>query len=131
MQALPPEIWIGIIGGLPSRYQRSCLSVSKLFRSISLQYLFASVTVRLGIARDFYLADEDRWCPQNDSEKAGADAAMNRSCDLLRYVVHSPLSGLAAAVKNVSVRAYSYYGESPPPDLLGTFFLVPLLNFSQ
>ena len=131
-QVLPAELWIQIIRELPSHYQRSCLPVSKLFHDISLQCIFTSINVRLGLARDFYIADEDRWCPQNNQEEAEADAAICRSCELLQHIVRSPWSGLALAVRNVSVRAYSYCGEPPPTELLSTSYPpVLLLNISQ
>ena len=116
--SLPTEIWTQIIQRLPAHYQRSCLSVSKLFHDIALQFVFASVTVRLGNVRDFYLADEDRWCNWTNLEEADTDAAVARSYELLQHIARS-LSSFAPVVKQVSVRAYAFPGHDPPVELLG------------
>ena len=107
IQVLPAELWLQIIRQIPSDYQRSCLSVSKLLHDISLQCVFLSINVRLGLVRDLYLADEERWCPWTSQEKAEADTAIRRSCELLQHIVRSPSGPLTQAVKYVSVRAYS------------------------
>ena len=119
MRVLPAELWIQIIRELPSHYQRSCLSVSRLFHDISLQYVFASINIRLGLLKDNYLADKEEWHICEVEEQVEAEIAMRRSYELLRHVVRSPRSSLTQTVRNVSVRAYSYRGKSPPKELLG------------
>ena len=125
---LPAEIWIQVIRELPFHYQKSCLSISKFFHDISVQYVFASINIRLGSMRDFYLADEDMWCHRNAYEKAEADAAVDRSYELLRHLTSSSAqaaAGLVRAVKYVSVRAYLFSGESLPTGILGMFHNSP------
>ncbi|KAM5539333.1 hypothetical protein V8D89_007024 [Ganoderma adspersum] len=120
---LPTETWIQVIRELPFHYQKSCLSISKFFHDIAVQYVFASINIRLGNMRDFYLADEDRWCNWNADEKAEADAAVNRSYELLKHLTSSSAqaaAGFVRAVKYVSVRAYFFPGESLPDGLLDT-----------
>ena len=117
---MPPEFWIRITQELPSHHQRSFLSVSKLLHDISLQYVFASINVRLGLLKNRYLADEGAWWPLENEEKVEAGVAIRRSCELLRHIVRSPRSGLAQAVKSVSIRAYSCDGEPPSAEFLGT-----------
>lgn len=116
--SLPTELWTQIIRGLPSFYQRICLSVSKLFHDISVRSVFASVNIRLGLVRDNYLDHDHRWCPWDDEEDAETDTAIRYSHELLQHIAHSPGGSLAQAVRYVSVRAYSLYGRSPPLDLL-------------
>lgn len=127
---IPTELWIKIIRELPSHYQRACLSVSKLFHDISLQFVFAGINVRLGLLTDAYLAHEQFW---NEKDTPAGASTTSQSHELLQYIVHSPSGDLAQAVKHVSVRAYSPLGESPPSELIGMSYgpyLCSLLNDS-
>ena len=118
---LPTEIWIQITRELPFHYQRSCLSISKFFHDIAVQYVFASINIRLGSMRNFYIMDEDRWRNWNPVGKEEADAAMGQSYELLQHLTHStPAAGsLARAVKYISVRAYWFSEESLPAGSFG------------
>ena len=127
---IPTELWIKIIRELPSHYQRTCLSVSKLFHDISLQFVFAGINVRLSLLTDAYLAHEQFW---NEKDTLAGVSTTSQSHELLQYIVRSPSSDLAQAVKHVSVRAYSPLGESPPSELIGMSYgsyLCSLLNDS-
>ena len=110
-QSLPTELWFQVIRQLPSRDQKSCLSVSKVLHDISQTFVFSHIIVRFGLWRN--TKPNEDW---TDEQKAEAARATRLSLELLQHVTRTP--DLVRAVTRITVRAYTPPGDSHSVELM-------------